>query len=225
MFLEIISELYDAAGRRSYKPHLKKGLSPPTFPFGRYVSRPLQVRCSTLQEIRDFLRHCKQASDKETFGEDDYWVPPEQFEKIKQGDCDDFALWTWRQLLQMGYKARFVAGRYGRYRQGHAWTTFKFGGKDFIADGTHCYLGMRLPRLQIMKYHPIYSVEWDGERIQFYSHAKDQSQIGLGQLFACLPEWFFIWTAFWMKNFHKLPVAGFRYVRRRLRLTVSKNHK
>ena len=220
MFLEIISGLYDVAGSRSYKPHLKRGLGRPTFPFGRYVSRPLKVRCSTLQDLRDFLKGCRQASDKDTFGKDDYWLPPEQFEKIRQGDCDDFALWTWRQLIQMGFRARFVAGRYGGH--GHAWATFESNGRDFIADGTFSFLGMRLPRLQIVKYHPIYSVEWDGERIQFYSHSKHQQQISVGLILVFLPEWFLMWAIFWARNLHKLPRACFRYVRRRLKVSVSK---
>src|SRR6185312_16268596 len=125
MFLEVIPQFYDIAGRKSFRPHLKKNLPPPTFPFGRYVSRPLTVRCSNLEDVRQFLKSCKQASDQETFGKKDYWLPPDEFEISKKGDCDDFALWTWRQLLQMGYSARFVVGRFGRYGAGHAWVTFE----------------------------------------------------------------------------------------------------
>jgi hypothetical protein len=216
MFLEVIPELYDAAGRRSYKPHLKKGLPPPSFPFGRYVARPLQINCVSLQELRTFLTGCKQASDKETFGKSDYWLPPDEFEKTRQGDCDEFALWTWRQLMQMGYKSRFVAGLFGRYRAGHAWVTFEYQGKAYIADGTRAPLGMNLPRLQTLKYHPIYSVEWDGKNILFYSHAKTTPQIGFIQLVFNWPEWFLFWLTFWAKNIHRLPWIAFRYVKRRL---------
>jgi hypothetical protein len=48
-------------------------------------------------------------SDQELLGKLDYWQPPEDFEKRKKGDCEDFALWTWRQLLDMGYGAPLVA--------------------------------------------------------------------------------------------------------------------
>jgi hypothetical protein len=162
MFLEIIPDLYDAIRRRSFEPHLKRKLPPPTFPFGRYVDRPLTIHCSSLQEVRAFLLGCRQASDQETFGKDDYWLPPDEFEKLRQGDCDDFALWTWRQLMQMGYKARFVVGGLRAYRPTHAWVTFKLGDKNYIADGTRAALGKWLPRIQNLKYHPIYSVEWNG---------------------------------------------------------------
>jgi hypothetical protein len=40
-------------------------------------------------------------------------MPPEDFEKSRKGDCDDFAMYAWRQLLKMGYNARFVGGRIG----------------------------------------------------------------------------------------------------------------
>jgi len=62
---------------------------------GRYVSQPLTIKCGTIAGVREFLIGCKYVSDKELFGKDDYRQPPEEFEKRKQGDCEDFALWTW----------------------------------------------------------------------------------------------------------------------------------
>jgi hypothetical protein len=218
MFLEIIPSLYDVTGRRSYKPHLKKKFAHPTFPFGRYVSRPLAVHCSTLPELRNFLRGCRQATDKETFGTDDYWLPPDKFEKVKQGDCDDFALWIWRQLMQMGYKARFVAGHLGRYKEGHAWVTFEMDGRSFIADGTRWPLGLHLPAIHNLKYHPIYSVEWDGRSVVFYSHEEGVKEIPLRQLASYFPDWVLFWLAFWGRNFYNLPLFVFRYLKRRLRI-------
>ena len=81
---------------------------------GRYISQPLTINCSTVREVREFLVTCEYVSDKELFGKEEYWQPPEEFEKRKKGDCEDFALWTWRQLLNMGYDSRFVGGSSGR---------------------------------------------------------------------------------------------------------------
>lgn len=91
---------------------------------GRYVSRPLTVQCKTLEEVRQFLRGCRGATDQELFGQEDYWQPPEEFEERKAGDCEDFSLWTWRQMLAIGLDARVVFGRHGRHRIGHAWVMF-----------------------------------------------------------------------------------------------------
>jgi predicted transglutaminase-like cysteine proteinase len=74
--------------------------------------------------VRSFLASCQYISDREQFGKDDYWQPPDEFEKRKKGDCEDFALWTWRQLLNLGYDARFVVGSSGRYGDGHAWVEY-----------------------------------------------------------------------------------------------------
>jgi hypothetical protein len=225
MFLEVIHDLYDVNGRRAFQPHLKKRLSHPTFPFGRYVSRPLQVHCSSLQELRAFLKGCKQASDKETFGKDDYWLPPDEFEKSRKGDCDDFALWTWRQLIQMGYKARFVAGRCGRFKEGHAWVTFEMNTKHYIADGTLWPLGMHLPTIYNLKYHPIYSVEWNGEKLLFYSHADMGKEVSFGEFISYVsyvPDWLLCWTKFWARSFYRLPLFVFRYIKRRLKFAAPK---
>src|SRR5579864_6768928 len=108
MIAEVISEAYDATGRPVSQPFLRRKGPHPTFPMGRYVSQPLAVKCQSIFEVRKFLAACEYVSDKDEFDKDDYWQPPEEFEQRKRGDCDDFALWTWRQLLGMGYDARFI---------------------------------------------------------------------------------------------------------------------
>lgn len=120
LIAETIPEAYDALGKKVLRPDLKRRGYHPTWPMGRYVSRPLQVRCETIADVRRFLASCRYVSDQVQFGKLDYWLPPEQFEKTKAGDCDEFALWTWRQLMDLGYEARVVFGRHGRYGTGHA---------------------------------------------------------------------------------------------------------
>jgi hypothetical protein len=114
-----VPEWYDAEGRKVFRPdsRRKSGFKP-TFPAGRFLSQPLKYWCSDLGDLRRFLAECKYVSDEEQFGERDYWQPPEQFEENKRGDCEDFALWIWRQLLHMNYSARFALGSASRYGDG-----------------------------------------------------------------------------------------------------------
>ena len=71
-----------------------------------YISQPLSVECKNLEDLRGFLRKCRYVSDEEQFGLADFWMPPEEFERSRKGDCEDFALYAWRQLLSLGYSAR-----------------------------------------------------------------------------------------------------------------------
>src|ERR1700760_1135947 len=124
MIAEIIPDAYDAAGRKVFRPDLRRKAVRPTFPIGRNLSQPLTVKCDSITDVRRFLSRCRYVSDKEQFDRDDNWQPPEHFELSRRGDCDDFALWTWREFLDLGYEARFVLGTAGRYGTGHAWVQF-----------------------------------------------------------------------------------------------------
>ena len=115
MIVQIIPEIYDTEGKLTGRPVSKKHkkLFHGTFPMGRYLSKPLSNHVQDINSMQSFLRSCKYVSDLEQFNREDYWMPPEEFEKERKGDCDDFALWTWRQMLEMGYEARYVVGRSG----------------------------------------------------------------------------------------------------------------
>ena len=154
MIAETIPEVYDARGHQVSQPFLRRRGPHPTFPMGRYISQPLTVKCNTIREVREFLTGCKYVSDKELFGKNDYWQPPEEFEKRKKGDCEDFALWTWRQLLNMGYDARFVGGSCGRFGEGHGWVEYFEGGKCFLVESLLCHVGESMPRLSAIRYEP-----------------------------------------------------------------------
>ena len=39
------------------------------------------------------------------------WQQPCAFEQSRRGDCEDFALWAWRKLVEMGVDAEFYVGR------------------------------------------------------------------------------------------------------------------
>jgi Bacterial transglutaminase-like cysteine proteinase BTLCP len=206
MIAEIIPEAYDAIGRQVSKPfHGRKGLHP-TFPMGRYVSQPLGVQCQTIGDIRDFLLGCKYVSDQELFGKRDYWQPPEDFEERRRGDCEDFALWTWRQLLNLGYDARFVGGHAGRYGSGHAWVEYFQDGKCFLLEPLACRAGYTIPRLSTFRYKPRFSVSWDGKTLRYFSHKKPASGLGWRAMAALLPDYLVFWASYWILNLFRLPL-------------------
>jgi len=172
---------------------------------GSYLTHPLSVECKTIRDIRKFLCACKGVSDKEQFGKDEFWQPPEDFEKTKRGDCDDFALWTWRQFLSLGYKARFVGGEYGRYGGGHAWVSFEKNGKHYIVEPRFRNIGDTFPCLTTLNYHPKFSVAWDGEKLSFYSHQDLAKNVRLRQLPPLLLDWLIGWGYYWFITLPRIP--------------------
>jgi hypothetical protein len=181
---------------------------------GRYVSQPLTIECKTMHEVREFLAECKYVSDKELFGKDDYWQPPEDFEKRKKGDCEDFALWTWRQLLNMGYDARFIGGSCGRYGEGHGWVEYFQNGKCFLVESLRCSIGETMPRLSTIRYEPKLSVSWDGKTLKYFAHKKPESRLGWSILFPLVWEYLLFWSWFWLRNFYRLPQMSWKILHR-----------
>ena len=200
LIAEIVREWYDVEGRKVFRPDSRRNNEfKPTFPAGRFVSQPLKHWCSDFGDIRRFLSGCKYVFDQEQFGQPDYWQPPEQFEDSKKGDCEDFALWAWRQLLHLNYSARFTFGRAGRYGEGHAWVTFQKDGKTYLLEPLSSAVGPKLPRLSIVRYKPKFSMSWDGEKISYFQHEDRKISYSLKQITSLLGEWFFIWATFWVK--------------------------
>jgi hypothetical protein len=190
MISEIILEAYDAVGRQVARPFDHRRGFHPSFPMGRYVKQPLTVKCKSINDIRAFLAGCKYVSDKELFGKDEYWQPPDEFEKNKRGDCEDFALWTWRQLLDLGYDARFVGGQCGRFGHGHAWIEYFQEGKCYLVEPLRSRILATLPRLSTITYVPKLSVSWDGKTLRYFSHKKPTSKLGMRQLVPLLVDYF-----------------------------------
>ncbi len=58
---------------------------------------------SKLQAVNDFInRSVSYASDREIWGEDEYWATPQQTLSRGRGDCEDFAIAKYFTLVQMG---------------------------------------------------------------------------------------------------------------------------
>lgn len=216
MIAEIIPQAYDAEGRQVSQPFSRRKTPHPTFPMGRYISQPVTIQCETISEIRGFLAGCEYVSDKELFGKDDYWQPPEEFEKRKKGDCEDFALWTWRQLLNLGYHARFIGGRCGRYGEGHAWVEYFQDGKWFLLEPQFRRAGDEMPRLSTLRYEPKLSVSWDGATLRYFAHKKPESHLGWQTLAPLVVEYLLFWTSFWLRNLHRLPLVPWIILRRQV---------
>jgi hypothetical protein len=138
-------------------------------------------------------------SDQEQFGERDYWQPPEQFEESKKGDCEDFALWAWRQLLHLNYPARFAMGSAGRYGEGHAWVTFQRDGKTYLLEPLSSVVGLKLPRLSILRYKPKFSISWDGVKASYFEHENRKISWSPKRIALLVGEWFFFWVTFGIK--------------------------
>ncbi len=161
--------------------------------------------------MQKFLATCRYVSDEEQFGERDYWLPPELFEESNEGDCEDFAIWVWRQLLQMNYEARLVVGTASRYGEGHAWVTFEKDGKFFLLESLSWPVGLMLPRLSAFRYKPTFSVGWDGKNISYYQHKEKKFSGSAWQIAVLCGEWLFFWLKFWIA----LPLKVLRkYLRR-----------
>jgi hypothetical protein len=210
---ETIPEAYDATGRQVSQPFLRRRGPHPTFPMGRYVSQPLSVKCNTIHDVRQFLRGCEYVSDKDLFDKDEYWQPPEEFEQRKKGDCEDFALWTWRQLLELGYDARFIGGSCGRYGEGHAWVEYFQDGKCFLVEPLFRKIGAAMPRLSTLRYAPKLSVSWDGKTLRYFAHRDRTSQSNWRLLAPLVWEYLLFWCWFWLRNFYRVPHIAWQNLR------------
>jgi hypothetical protein len=205
MIAEIFPEAYDAVGRQVSNPFDRRHGIHSTFPMGRYVNHPLSVKCETLDDLRKFLQGCRSVSDEKQFGKRDYWQPPDEFERTKAGDCEDFSFWAWRELMEMGFDARFVGGKYGLFDAGHAWVEFFQDGKCFLLEPQRRFLGERMPRLSSLRYKPRYSVAWDGQHLRYFAHKNPDTEPGFLVLLGFVPEWIAIWSWYWIRALPRLP--------------------
>jgi len=140
--------------------------------FRTYLAGECRVRACTPADVSSWLLECRYAEDPHLLDEDDLWLHPSTFELLRSGDCEDFALWAWRQLADSRYDATFVVGmrrtpnaRHGR----HAWVTFRDDGTEFLLDGVERSLARMVRPLQEVRdhYEPQVGVGADGRRFVF----------------------------------------------------------
>jgi hypothetical protein len=106
-------------------------------PFAQYFEGESCVRVGSIDDIVAWLQTCEYITDLELFRERDVWQHPGMFETLRRGDCEDFALWAWRKLAEVGIDAEFCVGRVicddrpGINRQ-HAWVVYRVNGTAFL---------------------------------------------------------------------------------------------
>ena len=105
--------------------------------FSWYFERPSGVEVSNVEDVLAWLLECIYMRDPDLFNETDFWQHPTTFEELRKGDCEDFALWAWRKLVELGFDAEFVAGRCVGCEQhgaGHTWVHYRKEKKVFLFD-------------------------------------------------------------------------------------------
>lgn len=106
--------------------------------FDYYLSRSSGVVVSSVRDVTHWLLGCEYISDPEQFNKRDHWQHPVDFEVTRRGDCEDFALWTWRKLVELGHDAEFMVGKWihdGRVGT-HAWVFLRHEGEMFVLETT-----------------------------------------------------------------------------------------
>lgn len=106
-------------------------------PFASYLTGASEVRVSCIDDIVAWLQTCEYVTDMELFRERDVWQHPGEFERRLRGDCEDFALWAWRKLAEIGIDADFCVGRViggeGAETDGqHAWVVYRDDGMEYL---------------------------------------------------------------------------------------------
>lgn len=136
--------------------------------FQWYFEGESAVTVRSVDDVCRWLAECRYASDEHLFNESDFWQHPRLFEKLRQGDCEDHALWAWRKLVELGHRASLHVGKW----QGghHAWVVFERDGQQLLlepVDKDSATAVRPLPEVR-GEYMPHFSVD---EAFKVRSHA------------------------------------------------------
>ena len=106
-------------------------------PFSEYFESASGVPVQSIDDIVAWLQTCEYVTDLEQFHERDFWQHPGTFERLRRGDCEDFALWAWRKLAEIGIEAEFCVGRVicadrPEIDRQHAWVVYRVSGTAFL---------------------------------------------------------------------------------------------
>jgi len=107
--------------------------------FEHYISGTSKIEINSIEELCDWLLGCRYIPDPIKKGVRDHWSHPDEFEYERSGDCEDYALWTWRKLKEMRYHAEFTVGKWvhadGRIGT-HAWVILYRGNDTYVLETT-----------------------------------------------------------------------------------------
>jgi hypothetical protein len=126
-------------------------------PFADYFQGESSVRVRSIDDIVAWLQTCEYAPDVELFQKRDYWQHPAMFEQRRCGDCEDFALWAWRKLTEIGIDAEFCVGgviceQRPRVARQHAWVLYQQDATTFLFEPA-----ARLPSKMICRLEDVMS--------------------------------------------------------------------
>lgn len=137
--------------------------------FHEYLRRESRVAVDTPEQAAEWLLTCRYASDEELLAEADAWLHPSTLELVRCGDCEDFALWGWRKLVELGIDADFVVGMHadheGRAAR-HAWVTYRRDGTAWMFEAVERSLSRMFQPLDEVRefYVPQVGVARDASR-------------------------------------------------------------
>jgi hypothetical protein len=103
--------------------------------FDWYFEGESAATVTSFDELVHWLAECTYDTDRRLFHEDDFWQHPRTFEHLRRGDCEDFALWAWRKMVELGIDAELVIGRRvppGSANSRHAWIVFREDAGEFL---------------------------------------------------------------------------------------------
>lgn len=90
--------------------------------------------------VRSPLFYQSPGARQSAFHEADFWQHPRTFEHLRKGDCEDHALWAWRKLVEMGYRADLYVGEWPPDDDSdghHAWVVFERDDQRFVLEAIH----------------------------------------------------------------------------------------
>jgi len=137
--------------------------------FHEYLRRESRVTVDTPEQAAEWLLTCRYASDQELLAEADEWLHPSTLELVRCGDCEDFALWGWRKLVELGLDANFVVGvredHEGRALR-HAWVTYRQDGAEWMFEAVERSISRMFQPLDVVRelYVPQVGVARDASR-------------------------------------------------------------
>jgi len=152
-------------------------------PFAQYFEGESRVRVGSIAEIAAWLQTCEYVTDLELFHKRDFWQHPSVFEDLKRGDCEDFALWAWRKLAELGIDAELCVGRVIAHARPdvtyqHAWVVYRTGEAEFLFEpAAPTESAMIRPLTEVMdNYVPHFAVNHRFETNAFVGCAVDSGR-------------------------------------------------
>ncbi|HEX8718203.1 MAG TPA: transglutaminase domain-containing protein [Gemmatimonadaceae bacterium] len=166
----------DPWGHLGYVAPLKAFGSGSRKDFSWYFEGESTVEARSIAEIRAWLAGCEYESDANLFQEPDFWQHPRTFEQLRKGDCEDFALWAWRKLVEMGIDADLVVGRTMPLLEGdsrHAWIVFRKDGKEYLFEPAWRGDTAIRPLAEVRKdYNPEFGVGANRKRFSYAGYVR-----------------------------------------------------